>query len=119
MAPTPSPDHNPALARFPAKILEAYERYRTQGDDGAVQEVVMAAVIDYRPAGAAPVPQVGDETLLVEDLAYDSVSVAELIFFLEDIFDLTISNEDILAVRTIGALRAIVTRKLGEKRPGA
>jgi acyl carrier protein len=119
MEATPSPAPIPALARFPTEVLEAYERYRSKGDAGAVQEVVIAAVIDYRPSGSGPPQTVGDTTLLIEDLGYDSVAVAELVFFLEDIFDLTISNEDILAVRAIGDLRSCVTRKLAAKQNGA
>jgi acyl carrier protein len=108
----------PALARFPAEVLEAFQRYRTQGDAGAVEAVVVAAVIDYRPAGSGAAPVVADNTRLIEDLGYDSVAVAELVFFLEDLFDVTLSNEDILAVRTISELRSCVARKLaGKVRP--
>ncbi|HEY5228586.1 MAG TPA: acyl carrier protein [Opitutaceae bacterium] len=107
----------PALAKFPLAVLEAYERYRATGDAGAVNEVVMAAVVDYAPPAAAATGPVSDSSRLVEDLAYDSVSVAELVFFLEDVFDVTISNEDILSVRTLGELRACVTRRLAAKPP--
>ena len=55
MAGTPQNAPNPALARFPAEVLEAYQRYRTQGDSGAVEAVVIAAVVDYRPSGSGTV----------------------------------------------------------------
>jgi acyl carrier protein len=113
-APTP-PAPNPALARFPADVLEAYQRYRTHGDAGAVEAVVVAAVVDYRPASPGPVPAVADTTRLLEDLGYDSVAVAELVFFLEDLFDVTLSNDDLARVRTMADLRACVTRKLADK----
>jgi acyl carrier protein len=108
---------NPALAKFPSAVLDAYERYRATGDEGAVHEVVIAAVVDYAPPGTMTSAPVSDSSLLIEDLSYDSVSVAELVFFLEDVFDVTISNEDILSVRTLGELRACVTRKLAAKPP--
>jgi len=110
--PTEPPPPNAALARFPAEVLAAYERFRTKGDAGAVESVVIAAAIDYRPLGAGAAPAVSDATRLFEDLAYDSVAVAELVFFLEDLFDLTIVNDEIVRVRTIGDLRACVVRKL-------
>ena len=115
MATTPPTVPNPALARFPADVLEAFQRYRTKGDAGAVEAVVIAAVIDYRPSSPRPVPAVTDATRLVEELEYDSVAVAELVFFLEDLFDVTLSNDDLAGVRTIAELRACVTRKLAVK----
>lgn len=115
MATTPPPESVPSLARFPADVLAAYQRYRTLGDAGAVEAVVIAAVVDYRPSSQRPVPAVTDATRLLEDLEYDSVAVAELVFFLEDLFDVTLSNEDLAAVRTIADLRSCVTRKLSGK----
>ncbi|HEY4988377.1 MAG TPA: acyl carrier protein [Opitutaceae bacterium] len=115
MPSTPQSPAVPALARFPAEVLEAYQRYRATGDAGAVEAVVIAAVIDYRPTGTGTAPAVTDATRLIEDLGYDSVAVAELVFFLEDLFDLTISNEDIVVVRTIADLRACLIRNLKGK----
>ncbi len=119
MLQVPTPVPSPALARFPAEVLEAYRRYRANGDASALESVVIAAAVDYRPAGSAPVPAVSDTTRLQEDLGYDSVAVAELVFFLEDLFEMTITNEDIMAVSTIGELRACVIRKLANKSTGA
>jgi acyl carrier protein len=118
MAPNTPDVPNPELARMPARVLEAFERFRAKGDPAALEAVVIAAVVDYRPAGTESTGPVCDGTRLVDDLGYDSVSVAELVFFLEDLFEMTVTNADIQDVRTIGELRACVTRKLAEK-PGA
>jgi acyl carrier protein len=117
MALPPRTAINPALAKFPSAVLDAYERYRSTGDTGAVHEVVLAAVVDYAPPGSLPAQTISDATRLIEDLGYDSVAVAELVFFLEDVFDVTISNEDILVVRTMGDLRTCVGRRLAAKPP--
>jgi acyl carrier protein len=115
MSTTPPTAPNPALARFPADVLEAYQRYRAKGDADAVEAVVIAAVIDYCPSSARAAPAVTDATRLAEELGYDSVAVAELVFFLEDLFDVTLSNDDLAGVRTIADLRACVTSKLAVK----
>jgi acyl carrier protein len=115
MSPVPPAPESSALSRFPAEVLEAFQRYRATGDASAVEAVVIAAVVDYRPVGAGTARELTDGTRLLEDLGYDSVAVAELVFFLEDLFGMTISNEDILAVSTIGDLRACVVRKLAGK----
>jgi acyl carrier protein len=106
---------NPALAKFPSAVLDAYERYRLTGDTGAVQQVVLAAVVDYAPPCSPSAHPMSDDLLLIEDLGYDSVAVAELVFFLEDVFDVTISNEDILRVRTLGELKSCVAQRLASK----
>lgn len=119
MATNPSAVPNAMLARLPAQMRESYENYRQTGDPASVQEVVVASVLEYRPKASAGAPACEEGTRLIEDLGYDSVAVAELVFFLEDIFDLTISNEDIIGVRTIGELRGCVGRKLAAKPRGA
>lgn len=115
MPPVPPTVPAAALARFPAEVLEAYQRYRATGDASAVEALVIAAAVDYRPLGSGPVQAVSDSTRLLEDMGYDSVAVAELVFFLEDLFEMTIGNDDIVGVRTIGDLRACVIRKLAGK----
>jgi len=115
---TPAPDSAlpfPALAGFPAEVREAFQRFRKTGDIGSAETVVIAAAVDYRPASAGAAHSVTDATRLVEDMGYDSVAVAELVFFLEDVFEVTIGNEDVFAVRTMGDLRACVVRKLAGK----
>ncbi len=119
MTQVPTPVPSPALARFPAEVLEAFQRYRASADAGALESVVIAAAVDYRPAGSGPAQAVSDATRLQADMGYDSVAVAELVFFLEDLFEMTITNEDIMAVSTIGDLRACVIRKLADKSVGA
>jgi acyl carrier protein len=118
MAPNTPDLPVPDLSRLPARVLEAYERFRSKGDATAVEAVVVAAVVDYQPANADGTRAMCDETRLIEELVYDSVSVAELVFFLEDLFDVTVTNADIQGVRTVGELHACVSRKLAEK-PGA
>ncbi len=115
MAPVPPAPQSSPLARFPAEVIAAFQRYRTSGDTDAVEAVVIAAVVDFRPVTAAASQPITDGMRLLEDLGYDSVAVAELVFFLEDLFEMTITNDDILAVSTIGELRACVVRKLAGK----
>jgi acyl carrier protein len=99
-------------------VHDAFQRYRAEGDAGAAEEVVIAAIVDYCPPGPGKLAAESNSARLIEDLGYDSVAVAELVFFLEDLFDVSIQNEDISAISTIGELRACVVRKLAG-RPGA
>ncbi len=105
------------LRRFPAEVREAFGRFCATGDVPALHLVVLAVVRDYmpRPDGLA----LTDEMRLIEDLGYDSLAVAETVFFLEDLLEVRIENKELLQVRTVGELRSFVTRKVEQKRTAA
>ncbi len=102
------------LSRFPAEVRTAYQTFRANGDEAALRTVVVAAVADFMPrnsAHARTVPLRAEERL-IEDLGFDSLAVAETVFFFEDLFKVTIKNEDILALRTVGELCEFVARRV-------
>jgi 3-hydroxyacyl-[acyl-carrier-protein] dehydratase len=102
------------LRRFPPEIREAFRSFQATGDVVALHQVVLAVVRDFMPR-----PQekpMADEMRLIEDLGYDSLAVAETIFFLEDLLQVRIENKELLQVRTVGELRGFVTCKVELKR---
>jgi len=102
------------LQRFPLAVRDAYRSFRSTGDIAALHVVVLAVVRDFMPRpGEAPLT---DELRLIEDLGYDSLAVAETVFFLEDLLQVRIENQELLQVRTVGELRGFVTRKVEQKR---
>jgi len=108
--PPPARTHDP-LARFPAGVRDAFARFR-DGDHAALDPVLFAVVRDFMPrrdhASAGPLP---DDVRLIEDLGFDSLAIAEIVFFMEDLFRMKISNEEIQRMRTIGELRAFVLHR--------
>lgn len=106
------------LAKFPADIKAAYARYLETGDPEAVQLIVLAALADFMPKhNKIRTTPLTDELRLVADMGYDSLAVAEAVFFLEDLFEVRIGNDDLLNLETVGELREFVTNKLAEKNP--
>ncbi|MDB6168057.1 MAG: hypothetical protein JWM88_921 [Verrucomicrobia bacterium] len=130
MSSVPSPQPSPALAasndaiqtlgrHFPESVRQAYARFVLTRVPDDADIVVMAVMLDHRPDKKRAPTTVPEDTLaLVADLGFDSVALTEMVFFLEDLFGVRISNDEILRVRTVGDLRAFVRRKLATQ-PGA
>lgn len=97
------------LRHFPESVREAYVRLKTTGDGAAADTLVLAILADYMPDKRAAVT---DAAELIAHLGFDSVAIAEMVFFIEDLLQVNVSNAEILRVRTVGELRAFVREKL-------
>jgi len=105
------------LKRFALEVRDAHRRFCATGDIAALHIVVLAVVRDFMPRSSKSA--LTDEMRLIEDLGYDSLAVAETVFFLEDLLQVRIENKELLQVRTVGELRSFVTRKVEKKRSTA
>ena len=97
------------LRHFPEEVRAAYVRLRETGDPVAGDTLVMAIVADFMPRQDA---ELSDQATLAGDLGFDSVAIAELVFFIEDLLQVNVSNAEIMRVRTVRDLRAFVRTKL-------
>ena len=109
-APPALPDAAETLLRhFPEDVRGAYVRLRECGDPSAADTLVLAIVEDHMPHSDA---ELIDAASLVADLGFDSVAIAEMVFFIEDLLQVNVTNAEIVRVRTVGELRAFVRAKL-------
>ncbi len=97
------------LRHFPDDVRQAYQRMRASGDPQAADTLVLAIVADHMPRSGTPIV---DHAVLVDDLGFDSVAIAEMVFFIEDLLQVSVTNAEILQVRTVAELRAFVRAKL-------
>ena len=54
----------------------------------------------------------GEQLRLFDDLGMDSLTMTEIAFEAEDFLDISISNEDMLEIKTVQDLKAYVTRSI-------
>ena len=109
---TPTGAASTLLRHFPVEIREAYLRFKATRAEVDANLIVLAVVQDHLPNKALRSGEpFGDELQLIADLGFDSVAITEMVFFLEDLFQVQIGNEEIMRVRTIGDLRSFVRKK--------
>jgi acyl carrier protein len=106
-----SPD---TLASFPSSVKDAHQRWLSTRDIGALDAVVLAVVAYHRPNRSQTVDAdtLPDSCQLIADLGYDSLALAEVVFFIEDLYSISISNEELLGLRTVADLRGYVRTKI-------
>ncbi len=102
------------LTSYPPDIREAHTRWLNEHDLDALDRVILAVVAFHLPSRTQHEPLVTppDSARLMEDLGYDSLAVAEIVFFFEDLYAVTISTQDLRAISTIAELRTFVRNKV-------
>jgi acyl carrier protein len=109
-----------ALKRCSADTIDAAIRYRTMGDADAVPAIVYGIIERHlAPENSRPLAQAGDQTQLVEDLGIDSLTLLEIVLSIEETLNITIENEELREIRTLGEVKYFITRKISGGGPEA
>jgi acyl carrier protein len=112
-------DQEEALRHLPEEAQDAFRRFRATGDVTVLDPVILAILADFIPRKSArPLADVPGDSLLMDDLGFDSLAITEVVFFTEDLFGISIANEEILQVRTLDDLRGFVHRKVSGQSTG-
>lgn len=103
-----------SIRRLPGPAREAFERFQAGGDPAGLDPVLFAILGDFVPLTfARPLSDLPGSARLIDDLGFDSLAITELVFFTEDLFGITITNEEIIQVRTLDDLRGFIRGKVG------
>ena len=109
----PASEQEDRIKHLPAEARDAFQRFQASGDPTALDPVILSILDDYIPlTPAIPLAQQPGGTRLIEDLGFDSLAITEVVFFAEDLFDIKISNEEIIQVRTLDDLRGFIRGKV-------
>ncbi|MFI5337082.1 MAG: acyl carrier protein [Opitutales bacterium] len=112
LTPAAVPNHREdSLRRLPAGARAAFARFLTSGDPATLDPVLFAILEDFMPR-TRPLAELPGDTRLIDDLGLDSLSLTELVFFTEDLFGISITNEEIVRVRTLDDLRGFIHGKV-------
>lgn len=100
------------LRHLAAAAVEDYQSFCTRGDEAALRRLVVAVIAARAQEKGVGVTDWSDGLRLVDDIGFDSLAIAELVFFFEDLFGISITNAEIMRVRTLGELHVFVRRKV-------
>lgn len=104
------------LGHLPPPVQDAYRRFQDNGHSAELDTVITAILADLIPhTPPTPLEEMPGSSRLIEDLRFDSLAITEVVFFTEDLLGITISNEEILQVRTLDDIRGFVRRKVSAR----
>ena len=100
------------LCGYPEGLLQQYEQFLVEKDPELLSNFVLG-LLNFLQDASETADRVSDTANLRDDLGVDSITIAEVIFQLEDIFEIEIPNEDLMNINTVGDLKGYVLGKLG------
>ena len=112
----PAPDQADRIKHLPAEARAAFQRFQAGGDPAALDPVILAILADFVPRPpVTPLAELPGDTRLIDDLGFDSLAITEVVFFTEDLFGISISNEEIVRVRSLADLRGFIHGKVAAR----
>ncbi len=102
-----------ALKRCSPETIEAALRFRENGDINEVPTVVYGIIERHLAAeDVVKLAAANDDTRLVEDLGIDSLTLLEIVLSIEETLGISIDNEELRGIRTLGAVKSFIARKV-------
>lgn len=102
-----------SLKRCSPSSVEAAVQYRKTRDVNLVPAVVIGVIERFVEADIRPKLRQGDDDLrLVEDLGVDSLTMMEVVLLVEESLKITIKNDELRNLRTIGDINTFIEAKV-------
>ncbi|HKB57005.1 MAG TPA: phosphopantetheine-binding protein, partial [Lacunisphaera sp.] len=112
---TPDDDANlrEALKRCSAATYEAAAQFRKTGNTEHLPAIVLGIIERYvEPDLRAKLKEAEDDLRIIEDLGIDSLTMMEIVILVEDVLQMTINNEELRHLRTVGDVKTFIECKV-------
>ena len=104
------------LVGFPDSAIASAICLRKDPDPESLGTFLIQLLGFYLSAGKEmPTEPPSEETCLRNDLGLDSLSMAEAMFKIEEVFDIRVESAEIAEISTVADARRILTEKLAEQ----
>ena len=101
------------LKRCSVETLEAALKYRANGDVSLVPVVVLGIIERFLDPDVVGKLRSGDDSVrFMDDLGMDSLTMIEAIMMVEESLGVSIKNEELLDLRTLGDLKSFIQGKI-------
>lgn len=115
--PQDHPDLREALKRCSPATYYAACKFRQTGEAEHLQVVILGVVERYVERDLRPKLQSPDPDLrLREDLGLDSLTMMEIVMVAEEVLPISITNEELTRLRTLGEVQAFFFQKMSAAR---
>jgi len=102
-----------SLKRCSPATIEAAIAYRKTHEISHLPAVIIGVIERFvEPDLRAKLKESDDELRLVEDLGIDSLTMMEIVILVEDVLVMSIDNEDLRTLRTIGDIKVFIDCKV-------
>ena len=101
------------LRGFPDEAIQSAIGLRTDQSKQSIETFLIHLLMFYLPAGTqTPDEPPNGETRLRDELGLDSLSMAEAMFKIEEVFDIRVEAAEIAEITTLADARVVLAEKL-------
>ncbi len=102
-----------SLKRCNEACVEAALRFQTSHDSGDLALIIEGVLArDLPDTHITALATATDDTRLVEDLGMDSFGMMEVVMTAEEVFAISVANQELRDVNTLGKLKAFLLTKV-------
>lgn len=102
-----------SLKRCSAATYEAAAQFRKTGNTEHLPAIVLGVIERYvEPDLRAKLKDTDDDLRIIEDLGIDSLTMMEIVIMVEDVLQMTINNDELRHLRTVGDVKTFIECKV-------